>query len=112
MLLVQLDTSNAPRHAWVTAEPVVERLALDAHSWVDVVRGMVPLADQVHHELETTSREQGKVFRYDDGWRSLGSVRGRRGSRDIRRSPNGGVDLRALPRDLRRSGARAVPQRA
>jgi len=52
--------------AWLTDEPVVERLTLDEHSWVDVVRAFVPRADEVHHELETTVPwEAGKVFRYE-----------------------------------------------
>ncbi len=51
---------------WVVAEPVVERVQLDAGSWVDVVRGMVPDADAVHDELvASVPWEQGRVFRYE-----------------------------------------------
>jgi alkylated DNA repair dioxygenase AlkB len=59
---VQTETS----FAWLAAEPVVERLALDDRSWVDVIRGFIPRGDDVHRELESTVRwEQGKVFRYE-----------------------------------------------
>jgi alkylated DNA repair dioxygenase AlkB len=52
--------------AWLAAEPVVERLALDEHSWVDVVRGFIPKADEVCAELRSAVPwEQGKVFRYE-----------------------------------------------
>jgi alkylated DNA repair dioxygenase AlkB len=52
--------------SWLTAEPVVERLQLDDASWVDVVRGLVPRADEVHDDLaEQTAWEQGRVFRYE-----------------------------------------------
>ena len=52
--------------AWLTPEPVVERLQLDDQSWVDVVRGLVPRADEVHDDLaEQTTWEQGRVFRYE-----------------------------------------------
>ena len=51
---------------WLAAAPVVERLELDARSWVDVVRGLVPAADEVHDELvASVTWEQGKVFRYE-----------------------------------------------
>ena len=61
-----LGGDAAPAVTWVLADPVGERLALDAHSWVDVVRGLVPRAEEVHRELETGVRwEQGRVFRYE-----------------------------------------------
>ena len=53
---------------WIVHEPVVERLALDESSWVDVVRGLLPaaIADAVHDELAATvAWEQGRVFRYE-----------------------------------------------
>jgi alkylated DNA repair dioxygenase AlkB len=51
---------------WLASAPVVERLDLDSHSWVDVVRAFVPRGDQVHDELAASARwEAGKVFRYE-----------------------------------------------
>jgi alkylated DNA repair dioxygenase AlkB len=51
---------------WLAAAPVVERIELDATSWVDVARGLVLDADVVHDELlRTATWEQGKVFRYE-----------------------------------------------
>jgi alkylated DNA repair dioxygenase AlkB len=45
---------------------VVERVPLDAGSWVDVVRGLVPAGDAVHDELATSVPwQQGRVFRYE-----------------------------------------------
>jgi alkylated DNA repair dioxygenase AlkB len=50
----------------VVAEPVVERLALDEHSWIDVVRGFMPDADGLRDELLAgTTWTQGRVFRYE-----------------------------------------------
>lgn len=58
------ETTSAP--VWLAADPVVERVELDAGSWVDVVRGLVPGADAVHDELaETVDWETGRVFRYE-----------------------------------------------
>jgi alkylated DNA repair dioxygenase AlkB len=51
---------------WLHPSPTVERVALDDSSWVDVVRGFVPRADEVHDELvSSTPWEQGRVFRYE-----------------------------------------------
>jgi alkylated DNA repair dioxygenase AlkB len=51
---------------WLLPEPTVERLDLDAESWVDVVRGLIPRADAVHDRLVTdVGWEQGQVFRYE-----------------------------------------------
>ena len=51
---------------WLVHEPSVERVKLDATSWVDVVRGLVPEADAVHDELVASVHwEQGRVFRYE-----------------------------------------------
>lgn len=51
---------------WLVADPVVERVELAADCWVDVVRGLVPAADDVHDELlAKLTWEQGKVFRYE-----------------------------------------------
>jgi alkylated DNA repair dioxygenase AlkB len=52
--------------SWLTTEPVVERAQLDDQSWVDVVRGILPRADEVHDELvSTVAWQQGRVFRYE-----------------------------------------------
>ena len=52
--------------AWTAPEPVVERLDLDDRSWVDVIRGLVPEADEVHDELvASVAWQQGRVFRYE-----------------------------------------------
>jgi alkylated DNA repair dioxygenase AlkB len=52
--------------AWLAADPVIERIALDATSWVEVVRAIVPCADEVHDRLvEDLPWEQGAVFRYE-----------------------------------------------
>jgi alkylated DNA repair dioxygenase AlkB len=51
---------------WLVPSPVVERIELDATSWVDVVRGLIVDADAVHDELLATATwEQGRVFRYE-----------------------------------------------
>ena len=51
---------------WLSADALVERIDLDESSWVDVVRGFVPCADEVHDELvEQVPWEQGRVFRYE-----------------------------------------------
>jgi alkylated DNA repair dioxygenase AlkB len=52
--------------AWLVAEPVVERVALDATSWVDVVRGLVRQPDALHEELvASVPWQQSRVFRYE-----------------------------------------------
>ena len=51
---------------WLDASASVERISLDESSWVDVVRGFVPRADEVHDELVANAAwEQGRVFRYE-----------------------------------------------
>jgi alkylated DNA repair dioxygenase AlkB len=51
---------------WLAPEAVVERLELDDASWIDVVRDLVPRADEVHDDLaEHVAWEQGRVFRYE-----------------------------------------------
>lgn len=51
---------------WLTDTPVVERIDLDDRCWIDVVRGFVPLGDEVHDELrDQVAWEQNKVFRYE-----------------------------------------------
>src|SRR3954447_13607885 len=52
----------------MTVTPVVERVQLDEHCWVDVVREIIPcaLADQIHDELaRSVAWDQNKVFRYE-----------------------------------------------
>jgi alkylated DNA repair dioxygenase AlkB len=52
--------------SWLVAEPVIEREQLDEHSWVEVVRGMIPDAAAVHDHLrDTLAWAQGSVFRYE-----------------------------------------------
>jgi alkylated DNA repair dioxygenase AlkB len=52
--------------AWVTQEPVVERVGLDDRSWVDVVRGLVAEPEQVHADLaRTASWRTGRTYRYE-----------------------------------------------
>jgi alkylated DNA repair dioxygenase AlkB len=52
--------------SWLAPRPVIERVELDARSWVDIARGFVPAADEVHRELESAvSWQAGKVFRYE-----------------------------------------------
>lgn len=44
----------------------VERVVLDDHSWVDVVRGFVPAAEQLHEELLTTlDWRENHLWRYE-----------------------------------------------
>jgi len=51
---------------WINAEATVERVDLGASSWVDVVRGFLPRADDIRDELLTSVPwEQGRVFRYE-----------------------------------------------
>ncbi|MFN6120447.1 MAG: DNA repair protein [Actinomycetes bacterium] len=58
-------TGPGPR-GWVDAGAPVERVQLDERSWVDVVRGLVPDAERVHHEvLRATPWRQGRSFRYE-----------------------------------------------
>ena len=61
-------TSSQARVAadWLVADPVVERIELDEACWVDVVRGLVGRADEVHDELAgQVDWQQGRVFRYE-----------------------------------------------
>lgn len=52
--------------ASIVSAPVVERMHLDETSWVDVVRGILAQADDVHQELvDAVAWQQGKVFRYE-----------------------------------------------
>ena len=51
---------------WLATDPQVERIDLDGRCWVDVVRGLVEGADQVHDELvDGVGWQQGRVFRYE-----------------------------------------------
>ena len=52
--------------AWLVPDIAVERVELDATSWVDVARGLVVGADGLHDELvATVPWEVGKVWRYE-----------------------------------------------
>jgi alkylated DNA repair dioxygenase AlkB len=58
--------SIAPSPTWLAADVTVARMELDGGAWVDVVRGLLPRADDVHDELvATVAWEQGRVFRYE-----------------------------------------------
>lgn len=51
---------------WLAPEPVVERIALDDRCWVDMVRGLIPGAQQVHDDLARDARwRNGRTFRYE-----------------------------------------------
>jgi alkylated DNA repair dioxygenase AlkB len=52
--------------AWLAPDVAVERVELDATSWVDVTRGLVIGADAVHDELAAAVPwEVSKVWRYE-----------------------------------------------
>ena len=58
------DTAAAP--SWLATAPDVERVPLDEWSWIDIVRGFVPAADQVHDEvLAAATWEPSRVWRYE-----------------------------------------------
>ena len=51
---------------WIHPAPEIERVQLDARSWVDVVRGLVVDADRAHRDLLAGARwRQGSSFRYE-----------------------------------------------
>jgi alkylated DNA repair dioxygenase AlkB len=51
---------------WLAADPVVERVVLDERCWVDVVRGLIPDAQQVHDDLARDARwRNGRTYRYE-----------------------------------------------
>ena len=59
-------TSTGLARSWLASEPRVERVELDAASWVDVVRGLVVDADVLHDELAASVAWQpSRVFRYE-----------------------------------------------
>jgi alkylated DNA repair dioxygenase AlkB len=52
--------------SWVDRDAAVERVDLGGGAWVDVVRGWIPEADEVHEHLLATVPWQGSaLFRYD-----------------------------------------------
>ncbi len=52
--------------AYLAPEPVVERIELDAASWVDVVRGILLAPDPLHDALAATVPwAPSRVFRYE-----------------------------------------------
>jgi alkylated DNA repair dioxygenase AlkB len=62
--VTELDAT--PRTTWLDDTATTERIDLGSGVWVDVVRGFMPLAQQVHDELaETVAWQQGRVFRYE-----------------------------------------------
>ncbi len=51
---------------WLAPDVAIERIELDATSWVDVARGLVREADALHDELAATVPwEPSRVFRYE-----------------------------------------------
>jgi alkylated DNA repair dioxygenase AlkB len=63
-MVAETDADTASE--WLAATPVVERVQLDEQSWVDIVRGILPRADEVFDELHpNVAWVQGKVFRYE-----------------------------------------------
>jgi alkylated DNA repair dioxygenase AlkB len=51
---------------WLAPNPVVERIVLDDRCWVDVVRGLIPDAAQVHDDLARTVKwRNGSTYRYE-----------------------------------------------
>lgn len=51
---------------WLTQDPVVERIDLDQHCWVEVVRGFVPDQWHVHHDLARQARwRNGRTYKYE-----------------------------------------------
>ncbi len=72
------------RHGTSLVEaPVVERIDLGRGSWVDVVRGLLVDAGEVHDDLvRTVAWQQGRVFRYErwideprlGGWQAAGDL--------------------------------------
>lgn len=52
--------------SWVDREAPVERVDLAEGAWVDVARGWIPEAEEVHeHLLATVPWEGSRLFRYD-----------------------------------------------
>lgn len=50
----------------LVADATTDRVVLDERSWVDVVRGFVTDADELHDEVAAAARwSQGRLFRYD-----------------------------------------------
>lgn len=55
-----------PRAVAIDLDARVERVQLDPHSWVDVVRDFVADGDRIHDDLVATATwQQGRVFRYE-----------------------------------------------
>jgi alkylated DNA repair dioxygenase AlkB len=64
--VTELDARTNSHTTWLDEAAAAERIDLGSGAWVDVVRGLMPLAQQVHDELAATvSWEQGRVFRYE-----------------------------------------------
>ena len=107
-------TTIPAEHRWLVPAPEVERLALDDRSWIDVVRGILPAADQVRDELlATVAWQQGRVFRYE---RYVDEPRLGAMQRGAERHPAlvevQRVHQPPLQGDVRLVGARLVPRRA
>jgi alkylated DNA repair dioxygenase AlkB len=56
----------ADRATWLAPDVEVQRIDLGRGSWVDVVRSLVPRAQEVHDDLvESVPWQQSRVFRYE-----------------------------------------------
>lgn len=61
-----MDASRVLEPAWLSTDAVVERIDLGRGSWIDVVRGLVPRADDVFDDLRGSVPWKGsRVFRYE-----------------------------------------------
>ena len=59
-------SSTTHVEASIADDPTVERIDLDAGSWVDVARGWIHRADELYTALTTSvDWQQGRVFRYE-----------------------------------------------
>jgi alkylated DNA repair dioxygenase AlkB len=57
---------DVSRSSLLAPDVVVDRVDLDEHCWVDVVRGLVPEAQRVHDDLVSTVRwRTGRTYRYE-----------------------------------------------
>ena len=103
------------RSAWLVADPVVERIDLDERCWVDVVRGLLARADEVHDELAAIGRVgagSGVPLRALDRRAAAGG----RGRPATAATPPWSTSQDWISRryqvSLRRGGAGPLPQRA
>ena len=61
---IATDASPSETASWLAPEAQVERIDLGRGSWVDVVRGLVPRAQELHDDLLTSVQwQQSQVYR-------------------------------------------------